>query len=119
MINHDLENGYKQIVSKFVKNYPDYFTSTRVAKIKKAMRCWKGSKRDGAQGHRREEGDFCSSTVRKNKRVERKAVGGRERNRALWAAEIYKDLREYFNRFRIVEVKFNTSLLVQHAQKFI
>ena len=52
---------------------------------------------EGITGKRK--GNFSFSTVRKNRRMRLKAVGGRGRKRAVWVSDLYNDLREEFERF--------------------
>lgn len=63
------------------------------------------------------KGNFSFSTVWKQKRVRLKAVSIRGRKSSPWVTDLYKDLREEFERLRRVSVKFNASFLVQNEKK--
>lgn len=120
MIEHVRENGEKHIATKCIKQFPALFPGSSVANITKAMRWWKD--RENTMGLKitgKRKGNFCFSTVRRNKRMRLKAIGGRGRKRAVWVSDLYNDLRDEFERLRSVGVKFNTSLLLQHAKKLI
>lgn len=120
MVDHVRGNGEKHIATKCIKQFPALFPGTSVANITKARRWWKDREETlvlKVTGKRK--GNFSFSTVRKDKRMRLKAIGGRGRKRAMWVTDLYNDLRNEFERVRSLGVKFNTSLPVQHAKQLI
>lgn len=109
------ENGDKNLASKTVRQFPNFFKGSPNANLMRAKRLWA----DRDKYPRRAPGEPSpgpsTSLTRVSKvglqRCRLKARSGRGRKRALWVEALHADLREEFDRLRKLGVKFNLTTL--------
>lgn len=120
MIGEFTEHGKRNLISKCVRKYPQYFTGNVKANLQKASDWW--AKRATTMALKNEGAisrQFSFTDTRGIQRANRKAIGGRGRRRQEWVRSLYHDLREEFECLRAAGVKFSPRVLIVQAKHMI
>lgn len=119
MIDRAAIEGEKHIISKAVRNFPQFFPGNAKANLQKVSRWWTQRMQTiDLKTEHRHVGQM-SSSARNGRLVSFKAIPGRGRKRSVWVRDLYSTLREEFERLRAAGVKFSPSVLRMHALRLI
>ena len=118
MMNEFDANGKKELLSKTVANFPEYFQGSYKANHQKASNWWKD--RDKYSNNNM----LLPASVQRNQiskvtRVNLKVSAGRGRKASAWVVYVYAELMSEFLRLRKTGLKFSTSLLGTLARDII
>lgn len=114
-------SGEKLLVSTTVKQFPYLFKGSASANHMRARRLWRDRDRypalDDTNRHVQQTTSLTRVTTVGLQRTRLKAHIGRERKRSAWVEALRIDVRDEFDRFRRLGVKFNISTLLALAME--
>ncbi|KAI2506922.1 hypothetical protein MHU86_7514 [Fragilaria crotonensis] len=112
-------NGKKELISKAVAKFPEYFRGSYKANHQRASNWWKARHTKYSNYNMLPPASVQRNQISKVTRVNLKASAGRGRKASAWVVHVYAELMDEFLCLRKTGLKFSTALLGTLARDII